>query len=137
MLCVYFLYGFYYTWSIKKQQEITGRSKLWATYHWCLAPLSFFKHIWTCILCVPEPGWSICTGRNKDKVCLHEWRYRRGSERTVDLTDRFDQSIRIKLHNNGNIEKISTFSIEKAWEMSRKSKLKTNTKKWIFLKKWE
>ena len=80
-----------------------------ATYHCCLAPLSFFKHIWTCILCVPEPGWSMCTGRNKDKVCLHEWRYRRGSERTVDLTDRFDQSIRIELHNNGNRENFHFF----------------------------
>ena len=30
------------------------------------------KQISTCILCVSEPGGSICTGRNKEKVCLHE-----------------------------------------------------------------
>ena len=55
----------------------------------------FFKNDWRsteCILCVPEPERSICTGRNKEKVCLHEWRYRRGSERTVDLTRAFDQN---------------------------------------------
>ena len=55
----------------------------------------FFKNDWKsteCILCVPEPERSICTGRNKEKVCLHEWRYRRGSERTVDLTRAFDQN---------------------------------------------
>ena len=69
----------------------------------------FFKNDWRsteCILCVPEPERSICTGRNKEKVCLHERRYRGGSERTVDLTDRFDRSLRIELHNNGNREKL-------------------------------
>jgi hypothetical protein len=53
----------------------------------------FFKNDWRsteCILCVPEPERSICTGRNKEKVCLHERRYRGGSERTVGRIKEID-----------------------------------------------
>ena len=59
------------------------------------------KHISTCILCVSEPGWSICAGRNKEKVCLHEWRYWRKLEETVDLTDGFDWSFTTEKRETG------------------------------------